>query len=194
MFACEKSDLEPFDDTNAISEADAFAKGIGNAPEQSGPYLIRIDDIGAYFLVDSKTGLSLGFGADKIAFCNGDPDPFEVEPIQFIDIPSNELRLIFLQQGEVYAEVFNGIWDGSIPFCNFLLNTPVLAEGMVQFIYTDNDYLGLSNSNNTNTWGARVHGRLLNEDNKTKNLSASFHGVWDKNELFYFTQSVRLQQ
>jgi hypothetical protein len=171
-------------------ENDSFAKGIANAPDQSGMYVIRTELSAAAILIDTKTELTAVFGVDIEAFCSGDAF-WEVEPIQYVNIPNTDEQLIALLQGDVYTFVFDGVFDGSISLCDFLLNTSVLAEGESHFIYNDNDYFGTANI--SNSWSIKANGQLLNQDNELKNLNAKFHGVWNyQTDHFSSSTSVKL--
>lgn len=188
LIGCNTEDLSTLDSS---IENDSYAKGITKAPEQSGMYVIRTERIFADILVDTKTGLTLLTGIDYVALCSGDPNFLEVEPTQFVDIPNNAERFIELLQGDQYTTVFDGIFDySSMLLCDFVFNTPVLAEGISRLIHNDNDVFGTVD-NNTNTWNFKLHGRLLNQDNEIKNLSAKFHEVWDEKH-YYSSVSVRL--
>lgn len=188
LIGCSTEEVSTVDSS---IENDSYAKGIANAPEQSGMYVIRREGLGADLFVDAKTGLTLISSIDIVAFCSGDPNFMEAEPIQLVDIPNNDEHFIVLQQGDVYTVVYDGIFDGSITLCDFLLNTPVLAEGISRLIYNDNDIFSIAD-NTTNTWSIKLNGRLLNQDNESKNLSANFHAVWDKEGRFFSSTSVRL--
>jgi hypothetical protein len=170
-------------------ENDSYARGIANAPDQSGMYVIRTETSAASVIVDTKTELTAVTGVDIEAFCSGDPF-WELEPLQYVNIPNND-QLIFLIQGYVYTFVFDGVFDGSIPLCDFLQNTPVLAEGTSHFIYNDNDFFGTA-ANISNAVSIKANGQLLNQDNELKNLNAKFHGVWNQEGSFTSSTSVKL--
>ena len=184
VFACETNDLEPLEDINAISDADAFARGIGNAPGQSGVFVLRGEDYAAWVIVDSKTGLTTINGFDGMAlFCNGEFLP-DIVPIQLVFLPNNDFRAIVLEQGEIYTEVFDGAWDfENDDGCDFLTNAQLLAEGPTQFILTDNDAFGDPNSNNANAYGVNIHGRLTTPDDKMKSLNTSLRFLWHKDDI-----------
>ena len=190
MFACETNEIDLVDDTVTLSESESM-RGIANAPEQSGPYLFRFEEIFAILLIDLEKGISVTMGVDEIAFCNGEVF-WDFAMTQFIDIPNDELRAIALQQDETYTEVFDGAYAGG-DLCDFFTNTPILAEGMSKFIYNDNDVFYSDATNNTNSWGFRCHGRLMNQDGEMKNLSASYHEVWDKQDRLKSKTSIRLR-
>lgn len=171
-------------------ENDSYAKGIANAPNQSGMYVIRAEIGTGSLIVDTKTGLSVTLGIDFENFCN-DGYYWELIPAQYIITPNSDGRYITLGQGDVDTTVFDGAFDGTIDFCDFILNTPVLAEGISQLIYNDNDLLGITD-NNSNAWSIKANGRLLNQDNESKNLSAKFHETWNKDHHWSFSSSVRL--
>ena len=189
LIGCSTEEVSTIDDSSI--ENDSYAKGIAKAPEQSGMYVIRTEGVAAGLIVDAKTGLSVFFGVDFEAYCSGEPNFNDVVSTQYVDIQSNNERFLALQQGDVYAFVFDGIFDGSIPLCDFVFNTPVLAEGISRFIYNDNDIFGTVD-NNSNSWSLKLNGRLLNQDNESKNLSAKFHETWDKEHHWSFSSSVRL--
>lgn len=189
LIGCTTEEVSTIDSS---FENDSYAKGIANAPKQSGMYVIRTERGFADILVDTKTGLTLNTGVDIEAYCNYEDNPFEFEPTQYVDLPNNAEHFIELLQGDQYTVVFDGVWDySSMSLCEFFDNTPVLAEGMSQLIHNDNDVFG-SSDNNTNAWSFKLHGRLLNQDDEIKNLSASFHAVWDKEDRFSSHTSVRL--
>jgi len=190
MFACETNEIDLVDDNVTLSESESMARGIGNAPEQSGPYLFRGDDIGAFLYVDVEKGISVTLAIDHVAFCNGDPVG-SLTPIQFIDVPSNELRAILLAQADLYTEVFDDAYVGG-DLCDFFTNTLILAKGMSQFVYTDNDVFG-TGGNNTNIWGSHFHGQLLNQEGESKNLSGRHHNLWDKKDRETSVTSIRLK-
>lgn len=171
-------------------ENDSYAKGIANAPNQSGMYVIRAEIGTGSLIVDTKTGLSVTLGIDFENFCS-DGYYWELIPAQYINTPNSDGRYITLGQGDVDTTVFDGAFDGTIDFCDFILNTPVLAEGISQLIYNDNDLLGITD-NNSNAWSIKANGRLLNQDNESKNLSAKFHETWNKDHHWSFSSSVRL--
>jgi len=173
-------------------ENDSYAKGIANAPEQSGMYVIRIKTGAAGLIVDAKTELSVSFGLNLEALCSSGSWEVEVETIQYVNTPNNDERLIALQQGDVNTIVFDGVFDPfTMDFCEFVLNRTVLAEGISRFTYNDNDINGTTN-NNSNSWSLKLNGRLLNEYNESKNLSAKFHETWDDHHHWSFSSSVRL--
>jgi hypothetical protein len=191
LFGCSTEEVQITDSQNPGLNQVSL-KGVSNAPEQSGMYIIRIESGFAVYAVDFESGISASFGADNVAYCNGDPDYFDFVTDQIISVPSDELKGILLTQGEVYTEVFDGIFTGG-EFCAFVLNTPILAQGMTKFVSTDND-LFTSGNNNTNSWGTRGHGLLLNQDNETTIFWAYQHFTYNKKQdRFNASGYLRLQ-
>ena len=179
LVGCSTEELPITDSTNADLNQVSL-NGISNAPEQSGMYVFRSENALAVYAVDFESGISASFGADNVAFCDGDPNFLDFVTNQIINAPSDELKSILLTQGEVYTEVFDGIFMGG-DFCDFLLNTPILAQGMTKFVSTDNDVFG-SGNNNSKSWGTRGHGRLINQDNETKNFWAYEKFTYNKKQ------------
>jgi len=188
LIGCTTEEISTLDSS---IENDSYAKGIANAPEKSGMYVIRTESVAAGLIVDAKTGLSVLFGVDFVAFCSSEPNFNDVVSTQYVDVQSNDERFLALQQGDVITFVFDGIFDGSKTLCDFVFSTPILAEGVSRFIYNDNDINGTVD-NNSNSWSLKLNGRLLNQYNESKNLSAKFHETWDKEHHWSFSSSVRL--
>ncbi|MDU8885019.1 hypothetical protein RXV94_02525 [Yeosuana sp. MJ-SS3] len=177
MFACANEGLES-EDIILEQNKEELSKGIANAPSESGIYIIRSNFGTGYVVLDFKTGLSATLGLDIEAACNGNPDWYEIEPVQFINTPNG--RTLLIQQGDVYCVVLDGLPDANYNGCDFFLNAPVLAHGNAQLIYHDND-AWIADSNNKNTWSVKVNGRIEGTDGRTKSLSAGFQFLWDKN-------------
>ncbi|WP_242092478.1 hypothetical protein [Aestuariivivens sediminicola] len=199
---------EPLQDINVLkNEAELSkvnAKGIANAPEQSGPFIIRTSDgVWSFLIYDTKTNLTALIGItyeNQLEICNGNFswELFDQVPAQFINNNSNEFRIITNQQGLVNVIVFKGTWDRISPFCDFILGSELLAEGMAHYNYNDNDYNAfLNDSKNNNAYSIKAAGLLYSPvDNKRKGFQARLMFNWDKIEDDFFAtimhQSVQL--
>ena len=189
MAGCQSESLDSVDDSAALSESIEANKGIGNAPEASGPYLIRFEFTIGIVIVDVERGITATFGGDNPAFCAGEPDAFDLAPVQFFNSPSDEDRFIALQQGEIITTVYDGVFSGG-PICDFFNSTPILAEGMSHFVYKDNDFFR-SGGNNANVFGGHFNGQLENLSGERVNISAMFK-IMDNGKNFHIIESVKL--
>ncbi len=192
LFGCSSEELQTTDSPNADLNQ-VFAKGIGNAPEQSGPHLFRYEDSYWIYVEDMERGISAAFGVDFEALCGGE-DWWGVANNQVIVVPSDELRIVLLNQGEVITNVFDGFFNIDVDDpCVFFDTTTNLGHGLVKFVATDNDF-DISGNNNTNTFGFRGHGRLENEAGDSKNFTTIQHfSINKKKEQFTAKVSLRLQ-
>jgi len=196
MFACANEPLVEPNDT--LLEADL--KGIANAPETSGQYVIRTEDfVWAWVISDPKTELTAVVGWDyeaQLAWCAGEFnfDLFDQVPSQIVNNPSSESRIILLNQGPVRVIVFDGYYDYSYPNCDFFTSAEVIAEGQANFIQTDNDLIAyLNDSNNKNAYSIRANGNLLSRDNEQMHLNVFWQFLWDKDpESGFFDDLVKV--
>ena len=195
MFACTNEPLTEPKET--LLEANS--KGIANAPTESGVYVLRSEDyVWGWIISDSKTNLTAVLGWDlesQLSWCSGnfDLDLLDLAPIQLIDLPNNENKFVELQQGMVRTIVFDGAFSYLYPFCDFVDNAEVLAEGLSRFTYTDNDLLGyISDGNNYNSWTYRGSGTLIgSSDGKDKHFSAVMKLLWNWDNEWDILSDIR---
>lgn len=185
LFACQPNSIDSTQEVittqeQLITNSENSNRGISNAPEQSGIYVIRTELEFFFWIFDYEQGLSLIAGIDVPALCNGDPNSFSIQPLQLVDLPSSSLGAVGLIQGNTQAYVFQNI-DDDPSICDYFTNNPILAQGTVEFIYTDNDFFG-SQSNRRNAFGVIFHGQLYNQNNELKTLNAKLKIIWDPDE------------
>ena len=184
MAGCQSESLDSVDDSAALSESIEANKGIGNAPEASGPYLIRFEFTIGIIIVDLEKGITATFGGDNPAFCADEPDAFDLAPVHWFNSPSDEDRFIALQQGEIITTVYDGVPSGG-PICDFFTSAPILAEGMSHFLYRNNDFYG-SGGNNANSYSGHFNGQLEDSSGERVNISAMFKVMNNANKLIVF--------
>lgn len=199
LFGCSTSETDAFDlvDETVTESKSIEARGIANAPAQSGTRVIRFEDYIAVLLVDEKRDLTATFGLDSEAWCAGGA-PFigDTGLIQLIlnDWGGNLLIMADPLTTVVYKGVPNWPVDGACVDCcgdeGFFETADILATGMSKAIITDNGLF-----RRTNTWGGSFHGRLEleAEDGGTANLSAWFRESWnEEKQVFKSKEAVML--
>ncbi len=186
LTACEK---EAFIRQDAFKTSENLNKN--GPPSQSGPYVIRgetlLPDLGI-IITDEDAGVTLTLAANNEAFCSGGFD-FDVVPFQAVLLPGAEGRIIFSQKGPVRAFVYEGIYMGG-PLCDFFASTTVVAEGIVNFHYTDNDLFPSPDSRNRNAFSYKAHGKITGSGGESVILNAHLNVGWDGSDPATFrTQS-----
>ena len=161
-FSCqnEMEDLPQINLNSSKSEKSSHPNSIENSPDQSGFFVTRGEDVIAILFIDFKAGLTGTVGVDNALFCDPFPnfDAFQMIPTQQVDIPNDPLRLQIIQKGEAYFEVYDGVINEFI--CNFVQNTPRLAQGTASVVLTDNDLIVFERDdpNNINAFGLNAKG------------------------------------
>jgi hypothetical protein len=173
--------------TAAVEDHDAPALSagkIGDAPAESGPYVVRVEANVALFYADANAGLSAVLGLDPVDVCNGSFDP-DVNHVIIIDVPNDVDRINVLIEAE---DVTTSVWPFTTFDCGLFTTTDPLAAGTADLISTDNDFFGSDNAN-ANAFGFQVHGQLSTDANREA-VSFSGHSrcVWDGNDPVTFFQ------
>ncbi|WP_258105263.1 hypothetical protein [Marinoscillum sp. MHG1-6] len=170
------------------SSENQSTKGIENAPNTSGSFVIRDSYEGAFALtlVDnvSKLVATIGYPDLIPTYCGGG-FPEDVVAFQDIIAANNGDRALSLGQGKMHVKVFQGPLS-TVDFsewCPFFTNSEVLAEGTVRVISPTNE-LYPAETNNKMIWSVQFHGKLLTLDNEIKNVSGGVLFTWDKEEEF----------
>ncbi len=153
--------------------------GAGQAPAESGPHVVRFDNIFGLFLTDPEAGLTVTYGFDPVALCQGGAS-FDVVHVLRVNIPAGDNRLNNLVHGH---DLRTAVWPFAVEGFPCALYTTVdpLATGLADLVATDNDLLAGSDPNrhNANSFGYMGHGRL----DLTGGGSSRFHHVtrcvWD---------------
>lgn len=160
-------------------EAAAPSLDFTNGPTSPGPYIIRSEGWFGYGHADYRRGVSATYGFDPVELCQGTYDP-ELVPIQEIGVPQDVDRFIALQRGPVSAQV----WPFTDFDCTLFLNNAPLATGLVQLVYTDNDFLAwLRDPTNQNAWGWTAGGTLTRPDGSQAELQAVIRLVYDSQHV-----------
>lgn len=153
------------------------------APSSSG-VVIRWEDSWVELWVDYNAGLVLASGAEDVTsrICSGLSD-MSIYYIKDIISPSNEeeMRIIEQVKGEVYVSVWDvaGL-DQANTWCEFFTNATLVASGMGNLRYNDNDYYSYAyDSKNHNSFGEKINGQLTTPGGEQKILNFLFHAVWD---------------
>lgn len=150
--SCDQQPVDPTADQIAESPTFNFTRNT-----DAGPRIIRGDDMEVgWFLTDVRRGISAAIGVDVREFCLGN---FELALVDFqhVYIPRENLRIKAIEHGD---DLPASAWPFTYWDCGrFLTETP-LAEGTVDYRFTDNDVETwmFPDTKNKNAFGWRVHG------------------------------------
>jgi len=167
-----------------ISEANLVAsKGVGNAPAESGAFVMRFPYEGAVAitLMDKKTNLTATVGwSDLIpGYCGGEGIPAGVATVQEIFVGADGLRIIDLIQGELPVRVYGEYREYYSPdsWCPIFTEAPLLAEGPATVVSTD---VYFTEFNEIENWSVNVRGQLMSPENELKQFNARVLYSWRK--------------
>lgn len=177
--SCEKQGEDQIDDSIFAVEA----KGIANAPSESGMYVVRGEDqlIARVLIHDAKRNLLAIIASDYTAACAGQ-GPVTDEAIPFQEIllseTENDVRIVHLSQSD---EVTIRVYDTSVyGFSCASINEGPIASGTGSLINTDNDLEAFNNQRPLhNAYGYMSHGMLTDANGDYVMFTAHARFVWD---------------
>lgn len=157
--------------------------GIGQAPPSSGPFVVRFDNIFGLFLTDPEAGLTVTYGFDPVALCQGGAT-FDVVHVLRVNIPEGDTRLKNLVRGQ---DLRAAVWPFAVEGFPCALYTTVdpVGTGIADLVTTDNDLLAGSDPNrqNSNSFGFTGHGVLDLTAGGSSRFHAATHCVWDGKDV-----------
>lgn len=173
-FGCSESPLESTADIAPPSSD--FVSSIGkldDAPAQSGLNVVRYEDNIWFWYWDVKVGLQALVGVHIDGLCAGG-FPVDGVHVMDIDVPEHAQRIAQLIQAE---DVHFAIYPMGMGPCGNLV-----AIGMADLVYTDNDLFTWQYPDNTNrsAFGFAFHGKGINPaTGEEVNVSGHYRAEWD---------------
>ena len=135
---------------------------LSGAPEISGPIVVRGSSGFFFFVFDAPRGLfAIHIARNGFGFCG---EPFTIfRPGQFQQVqnPVDELLVQQLFQAEAFVTIYawagQDILETDDILCDFLLNSPKIAQGTAHLVETDNALFG-SPGTRVNAFGFTAEG------------------------------------
>lgn len=196
FISCENESL----DSDGIISNDfhinepSVPNSIENAPDQSGFFVTRGENVDAIIFIDFKAGLTASIEVDNAVFCDGFPnnDALQMVPTQQVDIPNDPDRFQIIQKGEAYFEVYEGVINEFL--CDFIQHAPLIASGTASTVLTDNDLTiyNRSNPKNINAFGFTAKGILTDQNGDPVNFKANYRGTWDGQDFTSLREVVKI--
>ena len=155
------------DDSTPVNPPQSVAfdgvEAVSGPPAQSGPYVVRFDDVYALWFIDVERNLGVIIGDDIVEFCSSGIPDFEIVSIMDVNLPNDQAAVIDIMWGQ---HMTASVWPFTTFNCDLFLNTPPLATGYVNFRYTDNDLYAWMHEDpkRMNSYGITANGLVKTPD------------------------------